>query len=187
MGNYQNASGGLKKMYIAELGAIVCAVLSIIPLVNIIAAIAAIVFMVLSIVGLYCVGKDIPGCQKAFMVTIISLVVSVFKAIFKTGIMSAIFAIAGDVLSFLVVYLVCTSVAEVMVQLAAPDIADKGNSVWKINLVCYAVSAILSVLSIIPLINIIAAVLQVVVAIVQIVALVLYMIFLKKSSEKLAS
>ena len=42
MGNYQNASGGLKKMYIAELGAIVCAVLSIIPLVNIIAAIAAI-------------------------------------------------------------------------------------------------------------------------------------------------
>ena len=137
MGNYQNASGGLKKMYIAELGAIVCAVLSIIPLVNIIAAIAAIVFMVLSIVGLYCAGKDIPGCQKAFMVTIISLVVSVFKAIFKTGIMSAIFAIAGDVLSFLVVYLVCTSVAEVMVQLAAPDIADKGNSVWKINLVFF--------------------------------------------------
>ena len=97
MGNYQNASGGLKKMYIAELGAIVCAVLSIIPLVNVIAAIAAIVFMVLSIVGLYCAGKDIPGCQKAFMVTIISLVVSVFKAIFKTGILSAIFAIAGDV------------------------------------------------------------------------------------------
>ena len=105
----------------------------------------------------------------------------------KTGILSAIFAIAGDVLSFLVVYLVCTSVAEVMVQLAASDIADKGNSVWKINLVCYAVSAILSVLAIIPLINIIAAVLQVVVAVVQIVALVLYMIFLKKSSEKLAA
>ena len=46
MGNYQNASGGLKKMYIAELGAIVCAVLSIIPLVNIIAAIVAIASIV---------------------------------------------------------------------------------------------------------------------------------------------
>jgi len=89
MGNYQNAGAGLKKMFIASLGAVICTVLMIIPLINIIAAIAAIVFAVLSIVGLYGAGKDIEGCKTAFIITIINLVVSVLGNVFSSGVFSS--------------------------------------------------------------------------------------------------
>ncbi len=44
MENYPNAGAGLKKMFIASAGAIVCAVLAFVPLINILAAIAALVY-----------------------------------------------------------------------------------------------------------------------------------------------
>lgn len=57
MGNYQNAGAGLKKMFIAEIGAIICTVLMIIPIINIFAAIALLVFGIISLVGLYGAGR----------------------------------------------------------------------------------------------------------------------------------
>ena len=122
MGNLQNAGAGIRKMFIASVGTIICTVLVIIPIVNIIAAIGAFVFAILSMVGLYGAGKDIEGCKKAFSLTIANIIVSIVGSFFKAGFLSVIVAIAGYVLSFLVVYLVCTSVAEVMNQLGAADV-----------------------------------------------------------------
>ena len=75
MNNYPNVGAGLKKMFIAQIGIIVCTVLAIIPIINIIAGIGAIVFAVISIVGLYGAGKDIEGCKKAFIITIVNIVI----------------------------------------------------------------------------------------------------------------
>ena len=183
MGNYQNAGAGLKKMFIASVGAIICTVLMIIPIVNILAAIGAIVFGIMSMVGLDGAGKDIAGCKTAFTITIVNLVVSVLGAFLKIGVLGTIITIVGEVLSLLVVYYVCTSVSEALTGIGAAEAAQKGLTVWKMNLVCYIIMIVVEVLALIPFINIIAAVVRVITAIVQIVASILYMIFLNKSYQ----
>ena len=102
MGNRAEAGQGLKKMFIAMIGSIV--------------------FMVISIVGLNQAGKEIEGCKTAFILTIVTLIVSIVGAFFKTGILSTLFSIANSVLSLMVAYYVCTSVAAVMNQISAAEI-----------------------------------------------------------------
>ncbi len=185
MGNYSEAGQGLKKMFIAQIGIIVCSVLMIIPIINIIAMIGSIVFMVISIVGLNQAGKEIEGCKTAFILTIVNLIVSIVGAFFKTGILYTLFSVATSVLSLLVAYYVCTSVAAVMNQIGAADVAAKGITVWKFNLVCYIILIVASVLALIPIINIIAGIVAIITSIVAIVAEILYMIFLNKSYHAL--
>ena len=60
MGNRAEAGQGLKKMFIAMIGSIV--------------------FMVISIVGLNQAGKEIEGCKTAFILTIVTLIVSIVGA-----------------------------------------------------------------------------------------------------------
>lgn len=187
MGNLQNAGAGLKKMFIASIGAIICTVLVIIPIVNIFAGIGALVFGVLSLVGLYGAGKDIEGCKTAFTLTIINMVLSIVSALVGTGFLGAIFSVAGYVLSFLVSYFVCTSVSEVMRQIGAVDVASKGELVWKINAVCYAVLIVIAILSRIPGVALIASVAAIGVTIASLVASIFYMIFLNKSSKALGA
>lgn len=187
MGNLQNAGAGLKKMFIASVGAIICAVLVIIPVINILAGIGAIVFGVLSLVGLYGAGKDIEGCKTAFTLTIVNLVISIVGALFGNGFLGTIFSVAGYVLSFLICYFVCTSVSTVMNQIGASDVAGKGELVWKINAVCYAILIVIAILSKIPVLSLIASVASVGVMIASLVASVFYMIFLNKSSKALGA
>lgn len=186
MEKYQNAASGLKLLFIAQIGAIACRVLSVIPVIGLVAGIGAIVFLVLNLMGLFRTGKDIEGCQKAFTLSIVSLILSILNLI-PVAILRLLVGLASYVVSFLIVYLVCTSVGEVMKELGSEDVASTGGMVWKINLVCYAALIVISILSLIPIINIIAGLLGIVVTIVSLVALVLYMIFLYKSSQKLAA
>lgn len=185
MENFQNAGSGIKKMFIASVGAAVCAVLMVIPIVNLLAIIGTFVFGIISLVGLYGAGKDIDGCQKAFMLTIINIVISVVSIPLGSGFLGAILSIAEYVLNFMVVYLVCTSVGSVMNQIGALEAAQKGETVWKINAVCYGVMIVVAVLGNIPVLNILAAIASIVVAIAALVAAVLYMIFLNKCSQAL--
>ena len=188
MNQYPNAGAGLKKMFMAEVGAIICAVLAIIPSINLIAGIAAIVFAVISLVGLYSVGKDIAGCKTAFILTIVNLVISIVGSLTSLiPVLSVICSIAGSIISFLVVYYVCNSVAEVMTQVGAADIAERGVTVWKINLVCYVAAIVIAILAVIPVLSMIATVANLVIAIVSIIASILYMIFLNKSYQALGA
>lgn len=185
MGNYENTGSGLKKMFIAEVGAIACMVVMIIPIIGwIIGGIGAIVFAVISLVGLAAVGKDIEGCKQAFTLTIVNIVISILASAFsKVALLAVLFTIAEDVVNFLIVYQVCTSVGTVLKGKNYADIAEKGETVWKINLVCYAVSIVITILAKIPLLSILAGIVGVIVVIAQIVASVLYMIFLNKSYQ----
>jgi hypothetical protein len=183
MESYSNTGSGLKKMFIAEIGAIVCAVLLVIPVIRVIGGIGAIVFTIISILGLYGAGKDIEGCKKAFVLTIANLVVVVLvnSSLGDVAVIGTLLTIAADVLDFLIVYLVCTSVGEVLKNRGHEDIAGKGELVWKINLVCYAVGIVAVILEKIPVIYILVVVLSVIIAIAGLVAGILYMIFLYKS------
>ncbi|MGN0166596.1 MAG: hypothetical protein ACI4AB_01015 [Acetatifactor sp.] len=185
MENYQNTGSGLKKMFIAEIGAIICAVIMVIPLLGtVVGGIGAIVFTVISLVGLYSAGKDIEGCKQAFTLTIVNMVLSILGALLaKVAVLAVLISLASDVVSFLIVYLVCTSVGAVLKANNYADVAGKGETVWKINLVCYAVSIVVTILAKIPLLSILAGIVSFIVGIAGLVAGILYMIFLYKSYQ----
>ena len=77
--NYANAGAGLRKLFIAQIGSVVCNVLLVIPLINLAGAIGALVFLILSLIGLNEAGKDIDGCKKAFQITIEQLALTVIS------------------------------------------------------------------------------------------------------------
>ena len=188
MNQYPNAGKGLKRMFIAQVGAIVCTVLAVIPLVNLIGGIGALVFAVLSLVGLYGAGQEIAGCKTAFVLTIISIALSILSMFFAgSGVMTTLFSIADSILSFLVVYCVCNSVAEVMNWIGAGDVAAKGVTVWKVNLGCYIATIVIAILAFVPVLNVIAVIAGVVVLVVSVVAAILYMIFLNRSYQALGA
>ncbi len=184
MSNYPNSGKGLKNMFIASVGTIVCTVLFVIPIVNIIAAVAAMVFTILSLVGLWTVGKDIAECKKAFWFTILSSVLSgIANGVSTSGtsVIGTLLSVAGSALSLAVTYYVCTSVASALRSFGAEEAAVSGEKAWKIVLWTTIVSIVASVLCLIPILNIIGAVLAIVAAIAAIVGLVFYMIFLNKA------
>lgn len=183
MQNLQEAKAGLKKVFIAQIGAIACVILALIPLVGLVAGLAAWVFIILNLLGLNQTGKDIEGCKTAFMLSIAYLVVSVLKTFLSTGILGTILAVASTVLNLAVIYFVCTSVSEVMTKNGAANIAQLGHIVWLINLICCAASVVITILALIPVLNVIAGIASILVVIANLVGLVLYIMFLYKSSE----
>ena len=214
MNQYLNAAQGLKKMFIAQIGIIICTVVDAIGIVGlaigtasamvfasgslafmgvfgilaILAGIGAVVFAVISLVGLYGAGKDIAGCNTAFTVTIVSLVVSVLGILFRSStILSLLFSLAGFALSFQQTYFVCTSVSEVMSVIGAQDIANQGNSVWKIYLACSIIQAVIAVMGLIPVLNLLTGIGSIVNVIVSLIGLIMYMVFLQKSYKALGA
>lgn len=188
MNNYVNAGDGLRKMFIASVGMIVCTVLMLVPLVNLFAGIGLIVFAVVSLIGLYNAGRDIAGCKTAFVLTIIQLVLSVAGAfVDSTGLLYSLLNIAGEIITLLITYFVCTSVAKVMREIQVNEVADKGIRVWRINLGCTVASVILGILVLIPGFNVFAGVAALVVAIISLVGSILYMMFLSASAAELGS
>ncbi len=208
MYQYFNAAQGLKKMFIAAIGVIICMVCAalggagtvvsagagslasagILVLFAVVAAIGMIVFSIISIVGLYGAGKDIEGCRTAFILTIINLVVSVLKNFFKSApVLGLVFELAGDVISFLTTFYVCTSVASVMLSIGANDVASMGEIVWKITLVCDIILVVMAILVMIPGLTIIAGISTFIVLIVSLVAQILYLVFLSKSYHALGA
>ena len=187
MSNYPNSGKGLKNMFIASVGAIVCAVLLVIPLVNIVAAVAALIFTILSLIGLWTVGKDIAECKMAFWFTILSSVLSGIANVVNdasatgTSIIGTLLSVAGSALSLAVTYYVCTSVASALRSFGAEEAAVSGDKAWKIVLWTTIASIVASILCLIPILNIIGVLLAVIATIASIVGLVFYMIFLNKA------
>lgn len=184
MSNYPNSGKGLKNMYDAQIGSLICAVLALIPLINVLAAIGAIVFTVVSLVGIRAVGRDIPECKTAFGLTIGGLVVNIFGTIagvFLGTTVSTIITIAGSLISLAALYYICNSVAAVLRSLGEDEAARKGDKAWKITLWTTILSVVSSLLVLIPVIGIVGTILALIAAILSIIATVFYIIFLNKA------
>lgn len=186
MYSYENAASGLKKMFTAQVGAIICVVLMMIPFIGLIGLVGVFVFGIMSLIGLNSAGKDIEGCKTAFTLTIVQMVVSVIGNLAGTGVFATVFSVVNDILALLIVRAVCLSVAEVMENLNRQDVADTGRSVWKINLGCYVVDIVLTILAVIPVLGTVLAVAgSVVTVILSLVAGIMYIMFLSKSYQAL--
>lgn len=188
MEQFQNAAQGLKKMFIAQVGVIICTVIALIPVIDVVGVIGSIVFSIISLVGLNQAGKDIGGCKSAFTFTIAQIIVNAISNFFDDGIVKSIFSIAVTILSLMIIYLVCNSVSSVLSGIGYQDIADKGMTVWKINVICCIISVIVDIITLLPFIGPVLAVIgAVIIAIISVVGEILYMIFLNSSSKALGA
>lgn len=184
MTNYSNAGKGLKFMFIAGIGSIICAVAAFIPIINYLAMIAALALVVINIVGLYIAGKDLAGLRTAFIITILQLIVSLFETIFQNS-LGTLFSLADEVLSLLVVYFVCSAVGEALEYSGYSNVARTGRMVWWINLACFLVTIAIKVLAMIPILNILAVIASYLILIVSLVGGILYLVFLYESFQAL--
>ncbi len=177
--NFVTAGKGLQLMFwgaIANLGG------HFIPFLGRIIIIAA---ALVSLYGLYIAMSAHENFKMAMYMEIAAVVVSILGAIFAKGILGGIMDIAGAVVSFLILYYVCTGAAALLTAKGDRAQADKANLIITLNLVCTVVSVVCILVGWIPLINILAWAVAVLSGIVAIVATVLQLIFYYKSSQSL--
>lgn len=183
MGTYSHAANGLKKVFMAEIIAIIAAVLSAIPFLGIVGMIGSVVCLCLTVMGLNEASMDDEGFRTALILSVVNIIVSLFTS--GDGTFSSIMSIVSSVLSLASLYYVCHSSAKLLRYVGEDSIASDGDTVWNINLICTIAAVICGILSIIPLINILAAIASVVIVIVELIASIMYMIFLNNCSKAL--
>lgn len=190
MNSYFDAQGGLKKLFVGTVGSLICNVVSSIPILGMVGSVGVLLFTALAIYGMFQAGKDIPGCRSAFLLYVIEFVLQLFASAFAFmsigSIISDLCGIAQMVLDMVIIYLVCTSVSEVMGKKGRGDIANFGKNVWVLSVIAYVIGIVATLLSFIPLLGVLVALISFIVAIVKIVAGVLYLIFLYRSADALA-
>lgn len=165
-------SKALKWLFIAE----ILAILAFIPLVGWILAIVA---FVLNLVALYGASKLEQGYHNAFILSIVGIVVAIISAVVKKGFLASILSIIASVVSLGIIFFVISTTVGLLNAKGASDVASRGETVWKINLICTVASVVLTLLA--ALIPVVAAVLLVILGIVEIVGYILYLVFLYKS------
>jgi len=168
MTDYTTAGRGLKTMFIGE---IVC-LFSFIPFVGLIG-------LIVTLVGLNTASKAHPGYKTAFTIAIVNIVVSLLCVFLGP------LSILVSILSVVMVYMICTTSAELLCEKGDAEQAARAQTVWKIYTGCLVVSIVCTILALIPFINVLAAAVIVVTVIVQLVGGILYLVFLYKASDSL--
>ena len=177
MRTYPNAAKGLSKMFWAKIlyiiGVVIAAFFS---------TVVAIVALVIYLVGLYQTQADDPGFNTAFFLAIIQLVMEFFGVF-----LGSLGDIISMVLNLAVLYLVCSTTSKLARSIGREDAAQRGHTVWMINIVCTVVGIVLSAaVLLVPALLVAALVISVITAIVSLVGDILYLVFLYKASAALA-
>lgn len=101
------------------------------------------------------------------------------------GLLGSLLSIISTIISLAIIYFVCSTTGNLLLSQGESALAQRGQTVWTINLVCAIVSVVLSLLMWIPLLNILAVVGVIVVMIAELVGYILYMMFLSSSYKLL--
>lgn len=176
---YANASNGLKMIFIAQIFNIIG---SIVP--GIVGSVIQAIAMIITLLGLKQAAIDEEGYNKAFLFTIINLLVGFFNK--GDGILASLMGIVSSILALCIVHAVCNATSSLLNAIGESSLSGRGNTIWMLYLVCTVISVVCAVLCIIPIINILAAVAAFITAIVAIVAAIMYMVFIYQSSKALS-
>ena len=145
--------------------------------------ILGIVAFVLNLLALYGAGKLDKGYNTAFVLSIAGIVLSVLSLINST-VLNTIISVVSTVVNLAILYFVITTTCKLLEGNGNADVAAKGVTVWKINLICAVASVVLTLLGLISLV--LAGIMAIIVGIVALVGGILYMVFLWKSHKALA-
>ena len=169
----------------ALLWVFIAEILSIFSGQGVIGSIIGIVAFVLNLVALYGASKHEQGYHTAVILSIVGTVVSVVGAIVgESTVMASIVSIISAVVGLAILYFVVITTCNILEANGDSDVAQKGYTVWKLNLILTIVTVVLLVLSLISVV--LAGILAIVMLIVGLVASILYLVFLWKSHKALA-
>lgn len=145
MENLSNAGSGIKKAYNATKGALICLLLMCASVLQLYAAFGILAFTVYHMIGLREAGKDLAGCKKAFVLSIVSLVL-IILSISPYGYVRVPASLVRCGTEFLIVHLVFTSVSQVTDCIGTVDVRQEGKMAWQVNAVCYGLIAAATIL-----------------------------------------
>lgn len=193
--NHIIAGKALKLMFIGALVALIATALGMIPVISAVSGIVALVGGVISLIGLIQAGP----AHKLYGRAILMLILSVVLSLVSGGLMvAAILAGSGAMMALAIVvllgisifgllqiYFICSATSTLLREAGNETSAAKGDTVWKINAVCYIATGVLSVVSLVAPTT--AGILGIITGIVSIVGSVIYVIFLKEGTETLSA
>ena len=171
--NYSEVSRGLNKIFIGEL----LTILGFIPLLG---WILSLVGLILTLVGLNEAAHAEDGYRTAFQLGIAAVVLGVLSVFLP------LVGLIGNILSLVVVYLVCNTTADILEAEGDPATAAKGRFVWKLYVVCTVIMVVCGLVALIPGAVILAGLVIIPTAIASIVAGIQYLIFLYRAYNFLA-
>lgn len=184
MEQLSNVSSGMKKAYKATRGSLICLLLMCASSLRLYAALGILFFLVLHIMGLYEAGKDIEGCRKAFILSIVSALMTILSAS-PLIIISILASLARCGTEFGAVYLICTSVSEETDRIGAMDVRKEGVTAWQVNAACYGLIALCTLLGGVLHTDAIEMLTTIAFMLIPLLAKVFYMLFLKACSQVL--
>ncbi len=150
---YPNAGAGLHKIYIAQIGILVCTIAAVVPLINLLAAIGVVAFCVYYMVGMFQAGKDIGGCRTAAILQVAVVLCSIVQGFVELPLaVSGGLEILDSIIGLVIVYLICRSVSKVMEEIRAFSVAEQGRRTWWIYLGCSIGILVVGVLAAITLV-----------------------------------
>lgn len=125
-----------------------------------------------------------PYFGRAFWLNIARVVLTgltIFSGAYELTGLVIVFSIAGLALEAYIVYLVCTAAGQILIINGYATLADKGATVWKVNLFCTFALACFMVMALAPLLLILVGVLVIGTAIATLVGSLLYLKFLSNA------
>lgn len=184
MENLSNLESGMNKAYRAVRGMLICLVLTWVPSLKLLAAFGILIFCVFHMIGLYEAGKDIEGCRKAFILSVVSVIMAILS-VFPLGIIRIFATLVRCGTEFLTVYLACTSVSEATDRIGAANVRREGAMAWQVNAVCYGLIALCTLLSGILYMSAFEMLTTIALMLIPLLAKVFYMLFLKECDQAL--
>ena len=187
MSNYPNAGDGLRKIYLAAIGSIVCSFITIIPMIpmlQLVGAIGAIVCGVITLIGFYQAGKDIEGCKAAFVLQIIALVINVLDSFTD---MPVFLSVVAGIVPVVAISLMCWSVSNVLKDIGADRIAKQGMVAMFTYIGCSVLTIVLEMCILIIIAYDGLGLYLLLTLVIAIVELFFYLRFLKNAAEQFGS
>ena len=183
MFEYPKAADGLKLMFYGEILTIIGAFLTLI----LIGPVIILVGYILTLVGLSRARADDEGYNTAFMLSIVNIVLGILGMFISSdSVMGSLLNIISTIVSLAIIYFVCITTGNLLRSKGEDALAQRGQTVWMINLVCTIVSVALTVLLFIPILGAVLAVVGLLaVAIAELVGYILYLMFLYSSYHAL--
>lgn len=181
MSGYTQAAQGLRKMFLAEI-LMIAGVLTA-PLV--VGVIPALVGQVVYLMGLYQARQDNPDYGSAFTLTLVGLAARFLAGLWSESRLESLLDLLASILSFVVVYLICSATGVLLGSLGQDGLARMGRTVWMVNLVCVLVRAVM-VLLFFPALLLLFLPGMVLITLAELAGGVLFLVFLYRSGRAVA-
>lgn len=210
---FNNAYEGVKKIFTAEILALIAAAATLITVLAAIgtigassvggavaglgftaifaiaAAIIAVIGFIMQIIGVNKASLDETSFKIALYLIIGGIIVSLIGGFINNGTVKSIFNILGDVINLAITIYIIQGIKNLAAKLNNNEMIAKGDNLFKIILAIYVIMIIARIITLISggtTASVIAVVFAIIAGILSIIQYVFYLLYLKSAKEMLA-